>query len=208
MKVDLYKLDGTTSKKSVELPAQIFDVEPNDDAIYQDVKTIMTNARQGKASTKNRSAVRGGGRKPWRQKGRGVARAGTIRSPLWRGGGVIFGPNPHDFNMKVNKKVKTLARKSVFSYKAKEGVLAVIEDLKMEAPKTKEFASLIKGWDVEAKKITVLLSEKKENVILSGRNLPNVSICIAANASSYDLLDNEVLLVEKGAIEKLQEVLS
>lgn len=208
MKADLYKLDGTTAKKSVALPAGIFEIEPNDDAIHLDVKAIMTHSRHGNASTKNRSATRGGGRKPWRQKGRGVARAGTIRSPLWRGGGIIFGPQPHDYNMKVNKKVKLLARKSVCSYKAKEGSLAVVEDLKMETSKTKEFASLMKGWELDGKKITLLLSEKKENVLLSGRNIPKVTICLAANASSYDLLDNEVLLLEKSAIKKLEEVLS
>lgn len=206
MKADLYKKDGTKTAKSVALPPEIFEIEPNDNAIYMDVKAFMTHSRQGTASTKNRSMVRGGGRKPWRQKGRGVARAGTSRSPLWRGGGTIFGPNPIDFKMKVNKKVKALARKSAYSYKAKDGAIGVVEDLKMEAPKTKEIFDLLKSWEVESKKITILLSEQKKNVFLSARNIPNVSICIAANASTYDLLDNEVLLMEKDAIKKLKEV--
>ena len=108
MKADLYKNDGTTNAKAVNVPADIFGIEPSDDAIYMDVKSVMTNSRQGIAATKNRSMVRGGGKKPWKQKGRGVARAGTIRSPIWRGGGTIFGPQPRDFHMKVNKKVKAL----------------------------------------------------------------------------------------------------
>ncbi len=206
MKADLYKNDGTTNAKAVNVPADIFGIEPSDDAIYMDVKSVMTNSRQGIAATKNRSMVRGGGKKPWKQKGRGVARAGTIRSPIWRGGGTIFGPQPRNFHMKVNKKVKALARKSAYSYKMKEGSVRIIEDLKMENPKTKDLFDLLKSWDIESKKITVLLSENKKNVWLSGRNIPNVSICLATNASTYDLLDNEILLVENDAIKKLQEV--
>ncbi len=207
MKADLYKLDGTKEEGAVELPAHIFEIEPNDHAIYLDVKAIMTNARQGTASTKNRSRVRGGGRKPWRQKGRGMARAGTIRSPLWRGGGIIFGPQPHEFHMKVNKKVKVLARKSVYAHKAKDGALKVVEDLQIPEAKTREFYALLQKWELSGKKITVLLSDVKHDVIRSGRNIPNVQFCLARDASTYDLLDNEVLLLEKSAIDKLQEVL-
>ena len=158
MKADLYKNDGTTNAKAVNVPADIFGIEPNDDAIYMDVKSVMTNSREGIASTKNRAMVRGGGKKPWKQKGRGVARAGTNRSPIWRGGGTIFGPQPRNFHMKVNKKVKALARKSAYSYKMKEGSVRIIEDLKMETPKTKDLFDLLKSWDIERKKITVLLS--------------------------------------------------
>ncbi len=131
MKRDLYKLDGTKVKSSVNLPSSIFGIEPSEHAVYLDVKATQRNARQGNASTKNRSAVRGGGRKPWKQKGRGVARAGTSRSPLWKGGGVIFGPNPHDFHMKVNKKVKSLARRSVYSSKVKDAALVIVEDIQL-----------------------------------------------------------------------------
>jgi len=206
VKADLYKLDGTREEEAVELPGHIFEIEPNDHAVYLDVKAIMTNARQGTASTKNRSAVRGGGRKPWRQKGRGMARAGTIRSPLWRGGGTVFGPQPHEYHMKINKKVKVLARKSVYSHKAKEGAVKVVEDLQFPEPKTKEFYTLLEKWDLSSKKITLLLSGAKEDVIRSGRNLPNLRIRLAQNASTYDLLDNEVLLLEQSALDKLQEV--
>ncbi|HHM24374.1 MAG TPA: 50S ribosomal protein L4 [Bacteroidetes bacterium] len=207
MKADLYKLDGTKEEGAVELPAQIFEIEPNDHAIYLDVKAIQTNARQGTASTKNRARVRGGGRKPWRQKGRGMARAGSIRSPLWRGGGTVFGPMPHEFHMKVNKKVKVLARKSVYSYKAQEGAVKVVEDLQFPEPKTREFYTLLNKWELSGKKITLLLGAVKQDVIRSGRNLPNLQIRLAKDASTYDLLDNEVLLLEQSALETLQEVL-
>ena len=153
MKADLYKNDGTTNAKAVNVPADIFGIEPNDDAIYMDVKSVMTNSREGIASTKNRAMVRGGGKKPWKQKGRGVARAGTNRSPIWRGGGTIFGPQPRNFHMKVNKKVKALARKSAYSYKMKEGSVRIIEDLKMETPKTKDLFDLLKSWNIERKKL-------------------------------------------------------
>jgi len=206
VKADLYKLDGTKKAGGVNLPAHIFEVEPNGHAVYLDVKAILTNARQGNASTKNRSAVRGGGKKPWRQKGRGVARAGTSRSPLWKGGGTIFGPQPHDFHQKVNKKVKALARKSVYSSKVKDESLFIVEDIKLPEAKTKEFYSILKKLELESKKITLLLSDKKDDVIRSSQNLPNVSVCLAKDASTYDLINNEILLLEKSSVDRLQEV--
>jgi len=206
VKADLYKLDGTKEEAAVELPAHIFDIKPNDHAIYLDVKAILAHKRQGTAATKNRALVRGGGRKPWRQKGTGRARAGSIRSPLWRGGGTIFGPQPRTYDLKVNKKVKILARKSVYTYKAKDGAVKVVEDLKFPQPKTREFYNLLKKWELEGRKITLLLSDIREDVVRSGRNLPNVKIRLARDASTYDLLNNEVLLLEQSALEKLQEV--
>jgi len=206
VKADLYKLDGTKELGVVELPAHIFEIEPNDQAIYLDVKALQTNARQGNAASKNRALVHGGGKKPWKQKGRGVARAGTTRSPLWKGGGKIFGPQPHDYFLKVNKKVKTLARKSVYTYKARENAVFVIEDIQLSEAKTREFFSLLKKWEIEKKKITLLLSNAREDVLRSSSNLPNVGVCLAKDASTYDLLDNEILLLEKSALEKLLEV--
>ena len=206
MKIDLYKMDGTKEKAGVDLPAHIFELEPNEHAVYLDVKAILTNARHGNASTKNRSAVHGGGKKPWRQKGRGVARAGTTRSPLWKGGGIIFGPHPHAFHLKVNKKVKALARKSVYSSKVKNDALFIVEDIQLSEAKTKEFYKILQKLELERKKITLLLSDNKEDVIRSSRNLPNISVCLAKDASTYDLLDNEILMLEKSAIDRLQEV--
>lgn len=206
MKADLYKMDGSKEDNGVDLPAHIFEIEPNEHAVYLDIKAILTNARQGNASTKNRSEVRGGGKKPWRQKGRGVARAGTSRSPLWKGGGTIFGPLPHEFHQKVNKKVKALARKSVYSSKAKNESLFILEDIQLTEAKTKEFYSILKKLEFESKKITLLLSDKKDDVIRSSRNLPNVSVCLAKDASTYDLIDNEILLLEKSSIDRLLEV--
>jgi len=206
VKADLYKLDGTKEVGAVELPAHIFGIEPNDHAIYLDIKALQTNSRQGNAASKNRALVNGGGKKPWKQKGRGVARAGTTRSPLWKGGGKIFGPQPHDYFLKVNKKIKALARKSVYSYKARENAVFVIEDIQLSEAKTRELFSLLKKWEIEKKKITLLLSSNHQDVLRSSRNLPNVGVCLAQNASTYDLLDNEVLLLEKSALGKLQEV--
>ena len=139
MKLDVYKIDGMSSGNSVALPNEVFEVEPNDHLIYQAVRTQMTNSRQGTVSTKNRTMVRGGGRKPWRQKGRGTARAGTIRSPLWVGGGRVFGPQPRNFKMKINKKMKRQARQSAYSHKVKQEAVILVEDFKLENPKTQSF---------------------------------------------------------------------
>lgn len=205
MKADVLKTDGGTAPKSIDLPKNVFGIEPNEHAVYLDIKSILTNARQGNVLTKNRSLVRGGGKKPWKQKGRGVARAGTIRSPLWRGGGVIFGPKPVNHHSGVNKKVKSLARKSAFSQKAKDKQIRVIEDLQMEAPKTKDFYNILKNLNIETKKITLLMGEPKRNVYLSVRNLKNLRIKQASDASTYDLLDNEILMIEQSAVKQLKE---
>src|SRR3972149_7347761 len=148
MQLKIYKIDGTESKESVELPSNIFDIEPNHHLIYQAVRTYLSNKRQGTHKTKERGEVRGGGKKPWRQKGRGTARAGTIRSPLWIGGGTIFGPRPRDYRQKLTQKVKQLARKSAFSYKAKDEQLLVVEDFSFEKPRTKDFISMLDALKV------------------------------------------------------------
>jgi large subunit ribosomal protein L4 len=203
MKLDVYKIDGSKSGETVTLDENIFGIEPNNHVLYLTVKAHLANKRQGTHKTKERNEVRGGGRKPWKQKGRGTARAGTIRSPLWVGGGTIFGPKPRDYSQNVNKKVKKLARKSALSSKAKAEQIMVVEDFNFENPKTKEFASVIKSLNLEGKKILLLTSENLENVYKSGRNISKVNILEAINASTYDIVNNQVLVLQKGALDKI-----
>ncbi|MCP6757784.1 MAG: 50S ribosomal protein L4 [Fischerella sp. CENA71] len=169
----------------------------------------MANARQGTASTKTRSEVRGGGRKPWRQKGTGRARAGSIRSPLWRGGGVIFGPKPRDFEIKMNRKERKLALRTAFAGRIDD--LIVVEEFseQLQRPKTKELVSAIARWGVEPESKTLLiLSEKSENVILSARNVENLKLIAADNLNVYDLLHADKIVLTASALEKIQEVYS
>ena len=203
MKLDVYKIDGSKSGETVTLDENIFGIEPNNHVLYLSVKAHLANKRQGTHKTKERNEVRGGGRKPWKQKGRGTARAGTTRSPLWVGGGTIFGPKPRDYSQSLNKKVKKLARKSALSSKAKAEQIMVVEDFNFENPKTKEFSTVIKSLNLEGKKILLLTSENLENVYKSGRNITKVNILEANNASTYDLVNNQVLVLQKGALDKI-----
>ena len=173
MKLDVFKTDGSTTGEQVTLNSKVFGIEPNDHAIWLAVTAERTNQRQGTSSAKNRSAVRGGGRKPWRQKGRGTARAGTIRSPLWRGGGRIFGPNPRNYSKQITKKMGQLARKSVFTYKAKDDQIRLVEDFNFEAPKTKQMAEILSKLKLDAKKILLLVPDANRQLWLSGRNFSN-----------------------------------
>ena len=204
MKLEIYKKDGTKSGESVELSKDIFEIEPNDHVLYLAVKSHLANQRQGTHKAKERSEVHGGGKKPWRQKGRGGARAGTTRSPLWVGGGSIFGPKPRDYRQKLNKKVLSLARKSALSYKAKANQIVVIEDFNFEAAKTKDFVSILNALKVEGKKTLLLTGGYQENVYKSGRNVPKINIVEANKASTYDLLNNQVLLLQKSAVNLLE----
>ena len=207
MKLDVYKIDGTKSEE-IELNQDTFEIEPNDHVIYLSVKAYLANQRQGTHKTKERAEVRGGGKKPWRQKGRGTARAGTSRSPLWVGGGTIFGPRPRSYRQKLNKKVTILARKSALSYKAKSDQIVVVEDFNFDQPKTKDFVSMLEALKINGKRTLLLTTESNANVYKSGRNIAKVSVLEAAKASTYDLLNNQVLLLQKGAIEKLQTILN
>ncbi|MCF8259554.1 MAG: 50S ribosomal protein L4 [Melioribacteraceae bacterium] len=208
MKVDVLKIDGSKSGESVELSESIFGIEPNDHVIYLSVKAFLANQRQGTHKSKERNEVRGGGRKPWKQKGRGTARAGTTRSPLWVGGGRIFGPKPRNYRQKINKKVNQLARRSALSYKAKSEQVIVVENFSFEAPKTKEFAAVLNALNIAGKKTLLLTNEHNANIYKSGRNIPKVNILEARNASAYDLLNNQVLVLQKGAIETLETILN
>jgi large subunit ribosomal protein L4 len=208
MKLEVYKQDGTKSGETVELSKEIFEIEPNDHVLYLAVKAFLANQRQGTHKSKERSEVSGGGKKPWKQKGRGGARAGTSRSPIWVGGGTIFGPKPHTYKQKLNKKVLALARRSALSYKAKANQIMVIEDFNFDGPKTKEFASLLNALKVKGKRTLLLTNGTQENVYKSGRNITKVHILEANKASAYDLLNNQVLLVQKSAVNLLENTIN
>jgi len=207
MKVDVYKIDGTLSEEKVELSDSVFAIEPNDHVVYLSVKAFLANQRQGTHKTKERSEVNGGGRKPWKQKGKGGARAGTSRSPLWIGGGTIFGPKPRDYRQKINKKVNILARKSALSMKAKANQIMVVEDFNFDQPKTKNFTDILKNLKVYGKKTLLLTSENLPNVLKSGRNIEKVYIDVAENASTYEILNNQKLLIQKSAVDKIASIL-
>lgn len=203
MQLKIYKIDGTVSEETVELPADIFEIEPNHHVIYLAVKSFLSNQRQGTHKAKERSEVRGGGKKPWKQKGRGTARAGTSRSPIWVGGGTIHGPRPHTYKLGMTKKSAKLARKSALSIKAKDGEIMIIEDVNFEKPKTKDFSSILRNLKIDGKKTLMLLAEDNENVYRSGRNIERVNLMRVNDASTYDILNSQVLLIQKSAFEPL-----
>lgn len=207
MKVEVHKRDGSVSGETITLDPAIFEIQPNDHAIYMAVRSIMANRRQGTHKVKARNEVRGGGRKPFRQKKTGRARAGTTRSPLWRGGGSIFGPTPHDYVVKIPVKVRKLARKSALSYKAKDSAIVVVEDFSLNAAKTKELVGVLKAFSLIGKKTLFLTPKKDESLLRSGRNIPTLSVREAATASTYEILNNQVLLIQKSAVEALQNSL-
>lgn len=207
MKVDVYKIDGTLSGDKVELSDNIFAIEPNDHVVYLSVKAYLANQRQGTHKTKERNEVSGGGKKPWKQKGKGGARAGSSRSPLWVGGGTVFGPKPRDYRQKLNRKVNVLARKSALSMKAKASQIIIVEDFDFESPKTKNFADILKAFNIYGKKTLLLTKDNLVNVFKSGRNIEKVCVSEAVNASTYDILNNQQLLIQKSAIEKIENIL-
>lgn len=208
MKVDIYKIDGSLTGRQVELNPKVFDIQPNDHAIYLAVKAYLANQRQGTAKAKERSEVSGGGKKPWRQKGTGRARAGSIRSPLWVGGGTVFGPKPRDYEMKLPKKVKLLARLSALTYKARNNQIVVVEDFNLDQPKTKEMFNIIKALNLNDKKTLLLTGSYRKNIYLSGRNIPTLNVLEAQKASTYDILNNKVLLLQESALNLINQQFS
>jgi large subunit ribosomal protein L4 len=200
-KATYYKADGKKGRARA-LPDWLFDGVVNDGALHQVVRAYLANQRQGTAAAKNRSAVRGGGRKPWRQKGTGRARQGTIRAPQWEGGGVAFPPIPHSWNMKVPKKVKGLARRSAFNARAEEDRVVLVDPLKFEAPKTAQLRDYLGSIELQGK-ILILTEGKKDNVYLSSRNLPNVEVRPFGEESVYDILWATTVVIERGALENV-----
>ena len=207
MQVDVYKIDGTPSGEKVELDAKIFEIEPNDHAIYQAVRSIQANKRQGTHKVKTRSEVSGGGKKPFKQKKTGRARAGTTRSPLWIGGGSIFGPTPHEYSVKLPLKVRKLARKSALSYKAKDGAIKIVEDFQFDAIKTKKMTAVLKALAIDKQKTLLLTKTTDLTLLKSGRNIEKLQVREADKASTFEILKNQVLLIQKSAVEVLQQSL-
>jgi large subunit ribosomal protein L4 len=203
MKLSVYKIDGKKSTETVDLPDSVFGVEPNEHLLYQAVRVYLSNQRQGTHKTKERAEVRGGGKKPFRQKGTGRARQGTSRSPLMKGGGTIFGPRPHKYTLTLPKKAARLARKSALSLKAKENEIMVIEDFSFEAPKTKDLHGILSLLNLNDKKTLLLTADKNENIYKSGRNIPTLDVQISDKAATYQLLNNKMILLQKSAIENL-----
>jgi len=205
-KVTLFKQDGTTNGE-IELNSDIFGIEPNENVVFDAVIMQRASLRQGTHAVKNRSAVSGGGRKPWRQKGTGRARQGSIRSPQWRGGGVVFGPTPRSYGYKLPQKVRRLALKSVYSEKVAENKFVAVDALSFTAPKTAEFAKVLAALSIDSK-VLVILEEGNEFAALSARNLPNVKVATATTASVLDIANSDKLLVTQAAISKIEEVLA
>ncbi len=206
MLVDLYTKDGNISGQ-VELHDDVFAIEPNEHAMHQAVVVYLAHQRQGTRKTKTRAEVSGGGKKPWRQKGRGTARSGSSRSPVWVGGGTIHGPKPQEFTIKLPKKVKRLAKKSAFSLRLSENNLMVVDDFSLNEMKTKQMAGIIKNLKLENQKTLILLPADDVNIFMSGRNINNIYICPADKISAYDILSYKKLLLFKSAIEVIENAI-
>ena len=207
MELRVYKIDGSETARTATLNDKIFNVEPNDHAIWLDVKQYLANQRQGTHNTLERSTVSGSTRKLKRQKGTGGARAGSIKTPTIRGGATVFGPHPRDYGFKLNKKVKRLARFSAFTYKQQEGCITVVEDFTFNAPKTKEYKAMLKNLNLEGKKTLLLLPDTDRNVYLSGRNLQRTNIMRAIEANTYHVLNANNLIICESSLKELEKML-
>jgi large subunit ribosomal protein L4 len=207
MTVKVYNIEGA-EVGTVDLKPEVFEIEPNETVVHQYIVNLLARRRQGNAATKTRNQVAGGGRKPWRQKGTGRARAGTIRSPLWRGGGIVFGPSPRLYGSKMPKRMKRLALQSVFSDKAKAGKIRVIESIELEEFKTKSIRNIMTRLDLADSKCLILDEGRNEKAEYSCRNIPKIQYSRAALANGYDILKADVLLFTKAGLEKVEEVFS
>jgi large subunit ribosomal protein L4 len=205
MEVKVLNKEGKATTKKVKLTAGIFAIDPNDHAIYLDVKQYLANQRQGTHQSRERGEIIGSTRKIKKQKGTGTARAGSIKNPLFRGGGRVFGPRPKNYGFKLNKKLKVLARKSALSYKAKEESILILEDLSFKSPKTKEFATVLKNLKVDNAKSLFVTSEKDKNTFLSSRNLPNAKVITADMLNTYDILDSNMLIISEKAFPQIEK---
>lgn len=206
MEVAIYNISGAETGKKATLNDEIFGIEPNNHAIYLDVKQYLANKRQGTHKSKQRNEVMGSTRKLKKQKGTGGARSGSILSPLFPGGGRVFGPVPRDYSFKLNKKLKQLARKSALTYKAKNNAITVVEDFAMEAPKTKEFIAITKNLKLDGKKILVVLPETNPVISLSARNLQNVKVIPASNLNTYDVMNAAGIVLAETSVEAVNQM--
>lgn len=199
MQADVLNIEGKKTGRTVELPEEIFGIEPNDHVIYLAVKQYLAAQRQGTHKVKTRLEVKGSSKKLHRQKGTGGSRKGNLRNPLYKGGGTIFGPKPRDYDFKLNRKVKDLAKMSALAYKAKGNAIVVVEDIKMDAPKTRQLTEVLKGLNVEGKKVLFVMPDESENLYLSLRNVPAVEGTLLADINTYDIVNAEVLLLSETA---------
>jgi large subunit ribosomal protein L4 len=199
MQVDVLNIKGQKTGRTVELPEEVFGIEPNDHVIYLAVKQYLAAGRQGTHKVKTRAEVQGASRKLHKQKGTGGSRKGNIRNPLYKGGGTIFGPKPHGYDFKLNRKVKDLAKISALSHKAKDAAIYVVEDITMTAPKTKEVIEVMKGLNVSDKKTLLVLSEYNDNLYLSTRNVPNIASTLLADINTYEIMNADVLILTENA---------
>jgi len=205
MQVDVLSVKGKKTGRTIDLPEEIFGVEPNQHVIYLAVKQYLAAQRQGTHKVKTRAEVQGASRKLVRQKGTGGARKGNIRNPLYKGGGTIFGPKPHGYDFKLNRKVKDLAKISALSYKAKNGLLYIVEDLKLETPKTKEVAAMLDAINVSDKKALLVAPDYNDTLLLSARNIPSVLTALLADLNTYDLVNADVLVLTEEAAKVFTE---
>lgn len=208
MKLNILKTDGSETGRTVELPESVFAIEPRDTLVYEDVRAYLAHQRQGTAKTKGRSEVRGGGKKAFRQKGTGGARRGSLRSPLLKGGGTVFGPRPRTYTIRLTKKMKELARKSAFTYKAKDNAVVVVEDFTFDTPKTASLLGVLKNLKLDGKKVLLLTGSTDLNLYKSGRNIPGISVLEAYKPSTYEVLHADYVLFTESGLSALSSVLN
>lgn len=206
MKIKVFNIEGKETGKEVELPEGVFGIEPNEHALYLAVKQYMANGRQGTHKSKQRNEVSGSTKKLKKQKGTGTARAGSIKSPVFRGGGRIFGPQPRDYSFKLNKKVKDLARNSALTLKAQNNGLVVVEDISLAAPKAKELNRILGNLGANGKKSLLCVPENDSNLYLSSRNLPKSKVAVATDINTYDIMNSQVVILAESSLKKLEEV--
>lgn len=206
MELEVYKIDGSKTSRKIELKEDIYGIEPNDHAIYLDVKQFLANQRQGTHSTLEKSMVSGTTRKLKRQKGTGGARAGSMKSPLFSGGARVFGPQPRDYSFKLNKKLKLLARKSALTYKAKESKITVLENFTFDEIKTKQYKIMLDNLEVSGKKTLLVIPGSDVNITLSSRNIQRTKVLTAASLNTYDILNAEHLLIAEGSFAEIERI--
>src|SRR6476661_1854983 len=199
MQVKVLNIQGQETGRTVELPEEIFGIEPNDHAIYLAVKQYLAAQRQGTHKVKTRAEVQGASRKLHRQKGTGGSRKGNIRNPLYKGGGTVFGPKPHKYEIKLNRKVKDLAKMSALAYKAQSNAIVIVEDVNLDTPKTKSFMNILNSLNVGDKKLMFILPEYNDNVYMSSRNISSVLTMLMSDVNTYDLVNSEVLVLTESA---------
>ena len=207
MELKVHNIKGKETDKKIKLNKAIFGIEPNDHAIYLDVKQYLANNRKGLHKSKERAEITGSTRKIKKQKGTGTARAGSIKNPLFRGGGTIFGPRPRSYDQKINKKVKKLARRSALAYKAKNNEILILQDFKLSNPKTSGYLKIIKAFGLESKKTLLVINELNNNIYLSSRNIKNSKVIINSELNTYEITDANNILILESAVEGIESTL-